>query len=564
MEEMLYFNGINGTTGGYGLEISPTVLEKIIRNDTNYNEVQKFLEQYGELIKGTENNPTRGVKEGVDANKLAETGWGIIFAENDSQVPQIQEALSELLSLRRAHADEYFRIFAGEDGYRVGDDKRKFLARHGVAAGPVDPKKGVPYYLLIVGSPEFIPYSFQYQLDVQFAVGRIYFDTLDEYAAYARSIATAESGKMKIPRRVSLFGVANPDDKATKLSADYLVQPLYKSITETVAQKNSAWEVNLFKGDEASKANLARLLGGDQTPALLFTASHGLEFPKSDARQVAQQGALLCADWPGPIDHRGPIKQDWYFAGDDVARDAQLLGLMTFHFACYGAGTPLQDDFTRQARQQSNIAERPFIAQLPKKLLGHAKGGALAAIGHVERAWGYSFYWAGMGEQITVFESSIRRLMEGQTVGSALEYFNQRYAELATDLNELIDNLDAGKKCDPSDLTGLWTANNDARNYIIVGDPAARLPVSDIGEAVQTRPVINLNTTPSESGGTLRLAEIPVSFATTATETASTKPIASISDEDWDKTPPAVQNFLLKMVNALKLAKGQLDALDIS
>jgi len=478
-QELLFFNGIDGESGEYAL---PPMTGKEL---SDFIQGTKPPENLDELKFRYQQSTQKafGVREGVDPKKLDEAGWGVIFSHDAD--PAIKDALKELLDLRKQQAGQYFKVYDGENGYRPDESKTDFLSRNGAGPGPADPEK-VPYYLLLVEGPEKIPYQFQTQLDVQYAVGRIQFDQPSDYANYAHSVVVSEIKGLMLPRQASFFGVANPDDQATKLSTEMLVEPLqarFKSIL-------TDWEVNGFLRDQATKSQLAQILGGNQTPAFLFTGSHGMSFPLGSPNQVPHQGALLCQDYPGPTAWRGKgaIPQDFFFSGDDLTSDSGVLGLIAFFFACYGAGTPLNDEFSKQAfKQRTAIAAQPFIAHLPKNLLSHPRGGALAVIGHVERAWGYSFLWPKAGAQTTVFESMLRRLFDGHPVGSALEYFNERYAELSTVLNDELEDAEFGKKTDPYELAGLWTANNDARDYTIVGDPAVRLPVAQSGETATQR-----------------------------------------------------------------------------
>jgi len=146
-EQLLYFNGINGATGDYGLPpMTGDELVTFIRGEgkpENLNELRFRYEQ--------KSKRSLGVKAGVDPKRLDQAGWGVIFAHDAD--PAIKEALSDLIALRKEQAGEHFRLYEGPEGYRRNSDtKSSFLARHGAGPGPADPDK-VPYYLLIVAAP---------------------------------------------------------------------------------------------------------------------------------------------------------------------------------------------------------------------------------------------------------------------------------------------------------------------------------------------------------------------------------------------------------------------------
>ncbi len=480
--DLLIFNGINGATGEYDLPPTPVeVIAGVARGETFDKQALEELRRRRQR----DSEARFAVKEGIDPKNLDETGWGVIFAFGAD--PAIYEALTPLFELRKQQANAkregLYREFRDADAYRPGESKLDFLNRHGVGPGPVDPE-AMPYYLLIVGDPDTIPFRFQYQLDVQYAVGRIHFETVAEYAAYARSVVAAETGTLALAKRAAFFAVANDGDGATKLSHDELATPLAAWAT----QDKRGWAVDTYFDEAATKARLTSLLG-DDAPAFLFTASHGMCYSNGDVRQLSNQGALLCQDWPGPS-FRGTLPDGFFYTGDDLAADAKIFGTIAMHFACFGAGTPMRSDYTASG-QPDTIAPQSFLGRLPKRMLAHPRGGALAVIGHVERAWGCSFHWDRAGSQTEVFKSTIKRLMEGHPVGSAVEYFNGRYAELSSDLSIQLEDAKFGANVDPYLLAGLWTANNDARGYSVVGDPAVRLQLVKDSEPAE-RPALEV------------------------------------------------------------------------
>ena len=477
-------NGIDGSTGRYlpapgDEELLARFRRKPLLDAAGLREYRWWIERHGI------DDPNRAPVQGVDPLRLDQSGWGVIFAPD---IPaDVRERLQPLLNRRKEQAGQYYREYA----YRPGMTKLEFLASQGTGPGPADPKK-VPYYLLIVGSPEAIPLRFQYEMDVQYAVGRIDFETAEEYGNYARSVVVAETRPAR-PRQVTFFGVWNDDDPGTESTTKELIDPLSRTFTDLL-KDNQDWSVRTLIRGDAHRAQLSRLLGGEETPALLFTASHGMAFPLKHELQLRHQGALLCQDWPGPKEWENkPIPADWYFSAEDVKKEADLTGLIAFHFACYGGGTPDVGDFDSPVLgRPQQIAPRPFLSRLGQKLLGHEPGGALAVLAHVDRAWTTSFSWIrpedrsspedqnadrsqARGGQIETFESVLKRLLEGHPVGSAMEYINQRHAELSVELCGLWGDREYMTPPSRSLFSRIWQANNDARNFVVLGDPAARM-----------------------------------------------------------------------------------------
>ena len=131
---------------------------------------------------------------------------------------------------------------------------------------------------------------------------------------------------------VSFFAPRNEGDRATELSSGELVGPL----AERLARDHPDWEVRAEVAGDATKKRLASMLGGEATPSLLFTAGHGVAWPNGHPAQLANQGALVCQEWPGPTS--GELSEDAYLSAADVSDEALVHGLVAFSFRMLRGG----------------------------------------------------------------------------------------------------------------------------------------------------------------------------------------------------------------------------------
>jgi len=476
-QDAIFANGIFADTGRPLCEWDVARLAQIARAHA----LPRHEQHYAQTKYYAATQPYCGTIGGVKPDDLAQAGWGIIFPARIDDA--IKQALQPLIAHRRRQAGDLCRVFENAEGYQPGESCAEWLARHRVEAYmPVDPHKGVPFYLLLIGSPEEIPFEFQYELDIFWAVGRLHFEQPDDYRRYAESVAAYEQA-IKLPnsRRVAIFATAHEQDNATQMFAKYVAEPLAQGEGEhgpLGAKQN--FHLNAILGANAKKEALTRIVQGHDAggpPALLFSGTHGLGFQPDDPRLPVMQGALVCQDWPG----KGSLKSAHSFSAHDLPADARVHGLIHFCFACYSAGCPQCDDFIKPPHAQpERIAPQAMIARLPQKLLAHPEGGALAVLGHVDRAWSYSFYSSHAGPQLQSFRDVMTRLLEGERVGLATDQFDVRRAALSFALANQQRDLSYGKQIPDHEVASLWAARNDARNYIVLGDPAVRLRVEDL------------------------------------------------------------------------------------
>lgn len=401
-----------------------------------------------------------------------DVGWGVVLPDRDGVADDDKavgadapEPIRRLLLSRDPRGDApVFR-------YRKDLGDRK-LARYLPGGGRQDPEIGltpygtgrgrVPMYLLVVGTPEEIPWRLQYALNRRYRVGRLHLDgeALERYvAALVEGWADPPNGQQAV--------VWSP-------SFDSITHKMEVTIADRVAQemrKDAELTVTRISGEAATGDALVSALATAR-PAVVVTSSHGRTGPLDHQElmratlglPVDQERATLA---PDRLDGWDPSGAVWYAqaccsAGSDG--ETSYVGLLE-------DGSPAHQVVTGVAALGSTVAP------LPTRLLGGPHPLA-AFVGHVEPTFDWTLLETETGQFLTepLVRAVYPNLYRRKPVGLALEDHYLGVGELYAKLERARQGVNALEPGARDDATYYKLTACDRQSLVVLGDPTVLVP----------------------------------------------------------------------------------------
>jgi hypothetical protein len=480
--------------------------------------------------------PTHLWDPGGDPNDLVSQRWGVIAPEG----PEGDRLLALIEPLLR-HREQ--QQGAPVHTYRVPPDLEGPATvrwKNTVLRDESIPEQEWPRYLLILGDLDQVSLELQQGLGSDVFVGRLAFRQEKHYASYVDKVLRWERAPSTESRARSLFFTAHDGTAATQVGYRQLILPSLQAC-RTRQQKGdfSADLRELGSPEDWSPQELLDEVASAR-PSVLMSVSHGLGAPRQGWRAPTEQQALQGAMCLGPGQH---------LSASDVATRPFLPGGLWMYLACFGGGTPhtspyfhwlrrLQDAGARTGRPEAVLAslpkegQPPFIAALPQAVLANPHG-PLALIAHVDLAWSYGFSDVDATQvrgRPSRFLGLLRELVEGRRVGVGLTALLRFATEANLELT-LMEDQDASGRGASRDFTRrghLWMTRQDVAGYVLLGDPAVRLPLAPRvarAAAPSASEVASLLGLPAASGPGVQAMEEAVVELLTGTE--APKAIAS-------------------------------------
>ena len=430
--------------------------------------------------------------EGGDPQSLPAQRWGVI-APTGPDGDRLLALIEPLIAHRTAgqHAPvKIFRVASTMDALDAARWKRRVFDR----GGAID---ALPRYQLILGDLDQVPMAMQQVLQTDSYVGRLAFDSDAGYAAYVSKVIDAETTTATARRGPAVVHTVHDQTAATQVGFEHLARPCLDLLRGRLDMGNFEGDAVFDDGQAAPSLDALMRAAVWDRPGVLFTISHGLGAPK--------------AGWPDPARMRrfqGALSVgDDILDGDTLANKSFANKGLWFSLACYSAGTPARSAYHPWLEDLAKLGEadtvaaalaglpppgaRPFIAAGPKAALANPNG-PLAVIGHVDLAWSYSFTDTD-GRALDRpgrFAHVIRAALRGDRLGTANRSLARFAAQASTELTGMYDAIARGGRVDPIRQAQIWMLRQDISDYVLLGDPAARLPFARPEAIPVAQPVV--------------------------------------------------------------------------
>lgn len=438
--------------------------------------------------------------DSADPSSLPEQRWGIVAPEG----PEGDRLLALVEPLRKARQE-------GQGGapvrvYRVPAEMSAEAAarwKSDVYWDEAVPEEDLPRYLLVLGDADRVSLELQQILASDVFTGRLAFNDDRGYESYVDKVLRWERNPSEEARARALFYTVHDGTAATSVGYSALMTPSLALSRERSARGTFHAKDILEIGEESGGSGESLFEEArSRSPAVLFSISHGLGAPRRGWKSADEQRALQGAMSLGSSAR---------VAGEDLVSRPFLPGGFWFFLACYGAGTPGRSAYRHWleglraagsfgGKVDSVLAglpgpgARPFVASLPQAVLANPDG-PLAVIGHLDLAWTYAFQDLGpvTRSRPSRFQGVFRSIVGGARAGVAHAELMRFFTEASVELSVLHDEdaRAADRALDDAERTrraNLWMLRQDLAGYVLLGDPAVRLPISAAGGAAAERP----------------------------------------------------------------------------
>jgi hypothetical protein len=412
--------------------------------------------------------PDRGQSESERYfNEPSRCGWKVIVHPLDWEWvrAELGEDLRALAAMRTGRSEFCPILFDCQGG--SPEDWWAWIRLR--LEGPAGPGREPPFYILILGSPQRIPFGFQMTLHAGGAVGRVHYDTPEEYRAYFRKLL----GRKRGIRGLDIFAPCH--DEATELATARFAHPL----ADWACRKGLACRSIIDARGARKRATRAGFEAMGRTgESILFATGHGLFEPRP--AQVELTGALCC-----PREDEAILDPARDLISPDLIGSAPCFpGSIIVMHSCYGFGMPSESALDHRCGVLPGRKREDRISALPRKWLANP-GGPIAFIGHLDIALVFkrnAVYRDGL-DPLDPFTWLVEAIcLRGHTVGYAMSGLRRTVANLSNLSLMLLDQQERLKRGIRGRLA-FWARKgvvaeklirmNDAGKLLLFGDPAA-------------------------------------------------------------------------------------------